>query len=117
LPVAGSWSYLQQTAGETSRCSEGGQVRITQQGEQLTGSFSARGGCEDAHQARDFLRSGDLLEGRVADSAITFSLGECHYKGALSGTPPDRGAGTLRCDADGVRFTEAVSGSWEFRRQ
>jgi len=117
LPVAGSWSYVQQAAGESSRCVEGGQLQMTQQADQLAGSFAARGGCEDGQQARDFVRSGDLIDGRVQGSAISFSLGECHYQGTLAGAPPDRGAGTLRCNADGVRFAEAVAGNWELRRQ
>ena len=117
LPVTGAWSYVQQAAGESSRCMEGGQLQMTQRADQLVGSFAARGGCEDARQARDFVRSGDLIGGRVQGSAISFSLGECHYQGTLAGAPPDRGAGTLRCDADGVRFAETVAGNWELRRQ
>jgi hypothetical protein len=114
LPVAGTWGLAQTAQGPSARCGEGGQVTLAQDGPRLAGSFSSRGGCDTDQVAVDFLRTGAVTEASLAGDALAFTLEGCRYRGRLTGTPPARAAGAVRCE--GPPFPQAVAGDWELRR-
>jgi hypothetical protein len=115
LPVGGAWAYQQVVDGGGAQCGEGGHVTLTQAGTTLSGSFSARGGCDTASAALDFLRSGGVEAGAVDGTSVRFTLGVCRYEGTAVGEPVSQIGGSVRCA--GLPGTDgALLGSWEMTR-
>ena len=112
LPVAGAWRFSQFVQGGGAQCGEGGTLTLTQSGNRLAGSLSARGACETPSIAVDFVRNGDVTGGLIGGTHVAFTIGVCRYDGTVVGDPPTQAGGTATCN--GLPGTSGdLVGTWE----
>ncbi|MGQ0767268.1 MAG: hypothetical protein ACT4OZ_16590 [Gemmatimonadota bacterium] len=117
LAIDGRWTFNETFADTPNRisCTNTASITITQTGDRFTGTNVQTGTCTDPMGTFDNSGTFQLREGRVAGTTITWrddSDPACNYTGAITGSPPDRMSGTLRCAGSGLNLI----GTWQAMR-
>jgi hypothetical protein len=121
LQIGGQWSFSE-TYTDTplsTTCTNQSTVNFTQTGSTFTGSSVQTGSCTDPSGTFDNSGSFQLRSGRVDATNVTWSddgAPVCNYTGTITGTPPDRMSGTVRCNGVVGGITFDARGTWNMTR-
>lgn len=121
LQVGGVWTFTESytdTPLQTT-CSNQATVTFAQTGASFTGNSVQTGSCTDP--TGTFANSGtfQLRNGRVDNNNVQWTDdGEpvCNYTGTISGTPPNRMSGTVRCNGVVANVSYDARGTWQMTR-
>jgi hypothetical protein len=96
-----------------STCGGSGVLQLTRDGQTLEGDYDVPGGCETCTDALDYLPTGVLADGRVADGVVEFTLHGCRFAADL----PPSGSTRIEGTATGASPGNAtLQGPWVMTR-
>ena len=109
--IAGGWRVSEVLSAAATTCTDAGILTITQSAGTFTATITQSGTCVGPTGAADNSGSG-TGSGQVTAGTIDFQIPPCHYRGSVSGTPPDAGAGSVSCPSGSATF----AGTWQAAR-
>jgi hypothetical protein len=121
LQVGGQWNFSETYTDTTlaTTCTNQSTVNFVQTGSTFTGNSVQTGSCTDATGTFDNSGGFQLRNGSVDASNVSWNddgLPVCNYTGTISGTPPDRMSGTVRCNGVVSGITFDARGTWQMTR-
>ena len=113
--LRGEWLFSEQIAERSQQlaCSRSGPLLLSQQGEDLTGSGHQSSTCTSPATGEFHFESAlDLTAGRVSGTAVSFTLDDCPYTGAVYGSHSDTVRGRIDCHITTTSDTLHITGTW-----
>jgi hypothetical protein len=119
--IGGAWNFSE-TFSESRlglMCTNRATVTIAQSGATFSASAAQTGTCSDASGTYDNSGTFQLIEGKIDQTSVSWrddGSPICRYSGNMSGTPPSRMAGSVRCAGVVNGISLESRGSWEMTR-
>jgi hypothetical protein len=118
--LTGAWSFSYVAVDSTlcpipeiqQGCGGGGRLDLVQQGQRVTGSWTAGGGCQTCGSAWDY-GGGGPFRSEFSWTTLEFGLQGCEFSADLPSGRVDEVNGTVRC---GLAPDQVARGTWRMTR-
>jgi hypothetical protein len=112
--IEDSWAFVESyaDAAQTLSCTNEGILDLNQTNATFVGLGFQTGTCQTPGGTLDNTGQGEITTGRVSSTAVTFTFGDCDYRGTMFGSPLDSLAGTVQCRATVGNEILRLHGTW-----